>query len=129
MLLSAAPAGQPLSDLLSQLIDASDATTADDIAALALRIPSLRLLEGPFLAGGLGGRALVEERARRLASAGDLDRVKAVQAGDGVAARGAAARGAAARGAAAEAGPFQASVIVSAAATSTAAIEPSLLMR
>lgn len=124
MLLSAAPAGQPLSDLLSQLIDASDATTADDIAALALRIPSLRLLEGPFLAGGLGGRALVEERARRLASAGDLDRVKAVQAGDGV-----AARGAAARGAAAEAGPFQASVIVSAAATSTAAIEPSLLMR
>jgi serine phosphatase RsbU (regulator of sigma subunit) len=38
-LLSAAPAGQPLPDLLSQLIDAVAGATSDDIALLAVRIP------------------------------------------------------------------------------------------
>jgi hypothetical protein len=37
-LLSAAPAGQPLPDLLSQLIDSAAGTTPDDIALLAVRV-------------------------------------------------------------------------------------------
>jgi hypothetical protein len=38
-LLAAAPAGLPLPDLLSQLIGATAATSADDMVLLAVRIP------------------------------------------------------------------------------------------
>jgi serine phosphatase RsbU (regulator of sigma subunit) len=41
-LLSAAPAGLPLPDLLSQLIDAAAGTSVDDMVLLAVRIPPAR---------------------------------------------------------------------------------------
>ncbi len=57
-LLAAAPSGQPLPDLLGQLLDSVAGTAPDDISLLAVRVPrSARPSSGRRTPVGRGGRA------------------------------------------------------------------------